>query len=958
MQQMIRVLSQISRFFCCILQQVYFWSIACVFVIPMQAQALLPTWSAKVTPGTDTNYFYPTVNVELTDNLLLTETRTLSQGQCDYFGGLATRICARIAPPRPRLYPGDKGFDINNPEKNEPRVNYGNATGVEGNPRVQLCAYEDPCDAGDPPNGNCTVHSGSPYHEKTPRDQVIGGSTTSLIGATTGLLSTSSVQAVAMTLGPLGVALVSAAGAILGAIVSALIGSYNHIVRGTLGCVDIPIAPLPPAWSHNLWKITYVPNPDISLADSKDQDSTIPKGGITFFDPVMKVVICKDSTVSPAIKLLRCAEPNAVVQETLFLNANLAHKVTTAGEVLYEDCKKSNTVIENEDPRTFCSRISRSRPHQVCVFKKATEGGGNKDILLACAMRPGWMPKPTLSRVEDPFLGPKLALTYPGYPSETINLQEDPAINDGNPKTMPDPAWNRDCGYLQQVKFCAQRACLTQGLTGECIEYDSALCIVGYDSPYGVARNTKDNAAVAGYPNTKNQAFNSWVYSPPQCFQYDFLTGRCLNYAGRPNGGVCCANTASGTGGLVTNCQGIKPPFVNSEGQCIEYVRNVTNDDYFVDSSPIKALSPEDQAKCAQDRTLVDTVTGLDCRPKVSLTPLSPKEAGMCIDLPRNQGILVKNGEYSGTYTVPENCGRIQVRLWGGGGAGYVKDGNDGNDRAGTSAAHAVWQLNVTPGEAIALRIGKGSGASSSQGSPSSISHVFNGVSETLTVEGGPDAPINGKGPINDKANWKWNNSKCSETDSYASCYIDPQTRDGIAGQYSGHYVRGPGGGNSPYPPAIVNAKKDYDEEGIYLGCNGKAVVPVARSDAYELPPESKNWTLDSWPYRWPGAGGCSFDDKNGWGHGTAGRAEIKCIGGIGISGQANCVATNNYYYRTKLVDRTLGRQRYFVCNLPATAHGARAPNTACIESNIPNALTTIERNNTDPPMCQNGHWD
>lgn len=970
MQQITRVVCWIKKRCFCAVRTFFMMGVAVGISVPWVAQALPVGYSATVAPSPNSTYWSPELKVTLDNGMPPSNdsvSRNLGPGECSYMGWLATRICARITLPIGPRYPGDKGYDSDNPDNNKAKKNYGNNTGPEGNPRVQLCAYVDPCDGGDPPDGSCTINSHSPFHHNTPRENVLNNKDLIILGAVSG----------AVLVGTAGLGVVAVAPAIAFAyMIKAIMKNYNHVVMDNLGCVDISLAPLPPAWVHNAWTLQYAPNPNVEIGTNVDARTLRVTGGVSFFDPITAVKICRDKRVSSSVVLLSCGDPNSILQETLLLDPNVANKKEVLGssptEYVYEDCKESTVALEDGSKRTYCARIMTAKPDKVCVFKKGDASTNFKDIMIKCIDRPGWMPKPLLFLEPDSVTSGKyqVQLKYPGYDSESLVLREDPAVKNNTPYSQLNPSWTANCGYLQQVEFCLKRPCKTEVFqttpSGEqtpasCSEYESSYCVHGFDAPYGVAVTTKSGAVIAGYPNIRQPAYKGWVYNPAQCFQKDFATGKCINYAGKPNGGVCCD-------AQLDNCLGVPAPFTNSDGACIQYVRNTTNDEFWIDSSSIFAPTSDAQSKCAMDRSYMDpqnTGTNVDCRPKVSIRPLEPREAGMCIGLPESEGILLKNGPYAGVYTVPPGCNRIQVRLWGGGGVGHSQDNGDAWDHSGGSGAYAMWELGVSEREQIQVNVGQGAQTEGggANGRNSTISHWFGSTQQIFTVPGGggstdgekcPYATTAGKykGGQLDKRSWRWNSDACttdSAQKSMASCYIYPETRDGIDGVCNGHSSRGPGGGQIPGglgPTACIRG----------------STATLMFSELSPIPGEDSSWDDKTWPFRWPGAGGCTFDDHyDGKGDypGSNGRVEIRCIISGLVGGQNKCLANPHYRYHTRLADPIMKRQRFFDCNLPETLHGERAPTEACVEDRSPApVIAQYERVNADPPICQNGVWD
>ncbi len=919
---------------------------AITLIFPQNSYALAPTWSVDVTPGDDSNFKFPSVKVKIKRELD-SVTRTLTHGECSFMGIIAIRVCARIVKPIGEKRPGDKGYSLTDPNANLARSNYGNSTGVEGNPRTQICAYEDPCDAGDPANGKCFGSDNkSPFYEHQSRETAISD---------TNLIISTSVTIIGMA---------------MAMAIQTILKYYNHIVVSTLGCVDIPIAPSPTEWCNNCWNVHFLPLPKMEILPSA-----------TFFDPTIKVTTCKKSAKDNAVTacvctvsdtnntLADCSVPGTVVKpdlikETFTLNANDAHKkVDGLGMPLFQECATSN---DGADSREFCASVTTERPQEVCASIR-NPNSQNKLIKVGCFPRPDWMIKPTIKEVGLLNGGETIRVTYndkAGTVRGTLDLTEDAALVDGDPATTPTLAWTSNCGYLQQIEFCITRPCAeyntvsttvngvtTKVSTGVCKTYDTKSCISGYESPYGVAINTSSNTVISGVPNIMAPFLgNQWIYNPPHCYQRDQNTKDCLNYADLKDGGVCCSATAK-------NCPNIVGPYLNPDGSCAQYVRNtlvnnVVTDNYKLDTSPI-------DPNCTTNRSVV-TTPGTSCQPKVSIRDLTPEEAGMCINLPSSNGVLIKNGSASGVYRVPDNCGRIKVRMWGGGSAGAADQGDDGDDYVGASAAHVDATLRVSSGQNINYVVGSGgNGDRGRPGSDTYFTSVDNPQQNYINAKASPGYRVEGKNNISD---WRWNNVSCKAPGDALNtpespCYIK-RIRDGIAGYYQeDEGGRGTAGGNVPdscfysigdgaekkwmirgntnrsglvcteadndipFPPGFGGDFTNGDSN--YIGCIRYPSYVPHRSETNFIPEEPTEAEIKAtgWPFAWPGAGGCSYDgdDSEPWGYGADGRIEISCVGGQYSGSQADCAAINK---RLKYFDDSKGKYIYYNCHLPAAKHG------------------------------------
>ncbi len=926
--------------------------IAYCFLGLSNANALVSWWDATVTESPNSSYFRPLVNINIERNGGLSGyTAQLGNGDCSFMGPVGVRVCARIEMPKGQLLPGDKGYDPNHPEKNAPGVNFGNDTGLQGNPRVRMCVFEDPMDGGD------TNPDYEPYNhdENKKADIPESAAMTGFEGAAIGVGATAAVTGTivaasaagaavgytaagiaAATMGPVGIVVAAtiliAAGTMV--LVAVLQEHHNHVVVGVLGCADVPISPLPPVWRNNAWKVTYYPDPDISISNDSGRIAT-------FFDPYVKVRVCKDSSVtSGRDKIISCSDSKAVdiSGSPFIINPNDQHQVPDPNHAnaippitLFED---SVTV---PDGRKFIANISVDNPKKVCVYKQLSSTGNR--VLINCFPRPGWMPKPTIA--DGGYNnGQSLIVSYPSRtlnaPPVPIKLTENPGYA-GNGITFV-MGWTSDCNYLQQVRFCISRPCNDASITDTtCPQFKPEACISGYEVPnLMVVADTKTNNAIQGPPNQMSNSIGSYIYSPPQCMQKD-NNGYCLNYntsclkydATNTNclipladgsGGQCCTAPPI-AGGQSPNCPGVSGPYTGSGGTCLQYVRNVPTgqDIYWYNSSYIN--NSDGACDNASSNSAQNQVTSShDCRPVNTLRPLTPEELGMCISTPDSRNTYIKNGKYSdvrctsssagctvsnnnqyvdasgnvvnklksediknadsititktvsGTptffmgnfpsfpttttekkygnsygnvtndkYIVPPGCGKIVVRMWGGGATGRWTEGDGTSNRtayAGGSGGYAKLELKVTPGQTLDLTIagnappatGCGSGCSSIgyDGDNTSISYGgYNSagfIRYTLSVPGGmmrgDISPISVKNVLTNSI-WSDGNKCSTNLSSDATCKI-LEYKDGNTIGFINHGSRGLGGGLVPIKGCWNSAGGINNVFGVYIVNGGQ----------------------------------------------------------------------------------------------------------------------------------------
>lgn len=224
---------------------------------------------------------------------------------------------------------------------------YGNSS-----TRPQLCAYEDPCDGMDPPNGNCIGSSSynGPYHQNSSKADILPWE-------------------------PLRYS-------ILGSMVGGITSKYNHIVTRNVGCIDRKIGPIPPTWSNNAWFNNSLPIPTFEQASPS-----------VFESPRIKVKVCKDGA-----QIVACSVTTAVedTSASVILNPN-QNAGSNPQNIPYKDCKTTNDGGANSFGRQFCASITTSEPDKIKIVQ-VTDGVESDVISLD---RPGYIPKPVVTATPD-----------------------------------------------------------------------------------------------------------------------------------------------------------------------------------------------------------------------------------------------------------------------------------------------------------------------------------------------------------------------------------------------------------------------------------------------------------------------------------------------------------------------------------------------------------------------------
>jgi hypothetical protein len=371
---------------------------------------------------------------------------SLEDGQCD--DRVAMRFCAR------RAFPG---YEKDGTAEN----NYGNKTGATNNPRVQLCAYEDPLDGMD------TTWGSSPYHHNTPNEAMANSTSPAVYGAVFGGF-----------------------GALVGGIVGAIMAKHNHVVVTDLGCVELPVAKGPPPFCNNCWHTKYTMPPFIGLGYES-----------TFFDPKVTLNFCfKNKTVKGiATKESVKCEINKTTKE---ITPNLNTITLSPVGPSYKAAKAVNFTYnqngeEVRDQREFSAEISTGNPSQICVFMtKNISGTEIAPVAQGCVQRPGYMPMPLMSRSPASTIEePRISVTFKEGSSEKIEVSQSTAN------------LNNACKTLNQITICAERKCIDGGdaSLGSCTTWDDKVCLIGYNTvPLVVADGIKNIPIAAGVKPPNN----------------------------------------------------------------------------------------------------------------------------------------------------------------------------------------------------------------------------------------------------------------------------------------------------------------------------------------------------------------------------------------------------------------------------------------------------------------------
>lgn len=686
-----------------------------------------------VCPSNSSTYLDPKVQVIYKD-AILTHKATLSVNECKwtYFVGFPIRVCARRA-----------------------------SAGKYGNPAnfPQLCAYEDPMDGMD------TDPLSSPFHKNVPYDDGLTVAQTALIGTSVGLGAGVVAASFAGPLLPIIVGL----GAGVGALVGAIMENFNHVVIRELGCVPMPIGPMPPSFCNNCWDRNALPDPSLFMASTS-----------TFLKPSTILRICKVDNGDGTFSVEKCnsdKEYSTNLIEDVLLTPKAPDSynpdsplLPASGKCPYGDDKYCGEYIvdsidpvnpryvpvyndckESSDGREFCAKITVEQPEKICFYQEKTItllfGSINNEKFLGCIPRPGYMRKPKVESVGS-FSEPAIKLSYED--GQSIILKEDPGLYK-KPPFRSDEYKGQTCKFMHQIEFCTHRQCNSWNKDSYgnpiCEIFDPKVCMTGYStsplvavsnptttSPMGEIINSKPNIYLQAGTIFNNSEANKegagnlkesfeipvWVYDPAYCYQRD-AAGRCINYSG-----MCKSNT--------------EPDFIN--GVCINYkndyssafaikpgstntilATNYTEDPYFINPSlgMVRPMQAEESNMCV----------GIPLPPGNSFiyTNPNPAESGISYviyDEKSNSEILQSASGISPTslsinykpvskqyeYTVPSMCNKMQFEITGSGSAGRWKSSGDASseEHPGGGGAYIKGTISVTPGEKLYVRVARGGG--------------------------------------------------------------------------------------------------------------------------------------------------------------------------------------------------------------------------------------------------------
>ncbi len=651
-------------------------------------------------------------------------TFTLGPNQCE--GYSTNRFCARIVYPGPRY--DDNGMKIDGSKED----NYGNITAENGLGKPQLCAYEDPTDGMD------TEYNYNPYHEGATNPNALdvadSAATGALIGGAAGL---SGGPLVMFTVGA-----GAAAGALIGTATGLISQTYNHIVSTNIGCIDLKISEIPPAFSNDAWhNQKFYPFPTIQL----DKDST-------FESTKVNVYICKKNG-----ELVRCRrdEDGEIVNGNGDLDFKIAdEKTLTLTALSFSDS------FTADDGREISVEMRPEHPGKIYAYAEIP-GSDERERRYDSLHLPGYMPIPVVSTGEEDdninFSNPgiKIEIPYDGRATDEVIIRFDKAIYD----IPPDPtAEAHACASAGAMEFCAEVQCLdwidsldangdpiyvggnpSSGIKQICNEWDDRICLTeGYNTapiamvdhqsvilqkapnrkitkntPFDNARQNRefDDGELIPPPLTTVEKYDIWIYDPPVCYALT-SEGNCNNYSGQ--------YTFSFNGGFdYINDYGTGTPFaINNTGTPTgnPLLDNVNTEDPY----GLKRAMKYTTCGNSSDPGCITPCPNGDasaCRdaPTEQLRDLNAKELGFCPRVPADMTTYyfdIDTQTYPYPYKVPRNCNEIEIKLWGGGGGGGQDlDSNANSDdvgNAGGGGAYVTATLSVDEGDIHELTVGKG----------------------------------------------------------------------------------------------------------------------------------------------------------------------------------------------------------------------------------------------------------
>lgn len=704
---------------------------------------------------------------------------------------------------------------------------YGNTSG-----EPKICAYEDPCDGMDPPDGNCAVHSEEgPFHENTPNNEAMSVAKAAKWGAVGGA-----------ALGPAAAAF----GAALGAMVAGIMSHYNHVVVTNIGCMPRRIGPIPPTWTNNAWFNNNIPDPTfVEQSDSKfgsikykmkwctksatddhqvaclmaaDADFEACPSGTSNCDRCLvaaKGTRCERSVIlNPrACKVPNASDPNlcTTAYSDKTQPAMVSSGVESNDNAYYRDCKSigyyNSSKPADSTRRKYCLSVTKEEPQKVTATMTAYFGGPDSDAETApnpaetiqmaklSFKRPGYIPVPTL--VESASSKPTAVKVDLSLRGETITLEEDPWLitkvppqnskkdSAGNPVAMSTSgatAWQKN-GSLHNIKFAISRPCV----------------------PGSMKKSTTASVAAA--------ADNTLAKTAPVGSEYcDKFSKAYICVDGYDTGPYTVSDKS-------TNFAIQAPPNVLK-------VKNVAFNNNNKMATPEPATSTSAQQVAYIKDVYISEATNNTIRPITNL------EAGLCLDIASAVTEYTTPGSY--TYTVPEFCRELKVDVWGAGGAGKFVPGQTGvgNDNTGGAGGHVYGNATLDPVLNYEVGVVVGAGGQT-MGADGTNSVIVLGI-----AEGGDTLA-----------------SAVANAGAGSSATGGAGSRNGLAADFT--VVNGPSGQSTTSIPAVAGPAAD----GSTAQSAGQCGANMAGT--YQAP---------------FGGGGCSKDDGDGaWGKGGDGKVQMSC---------------------------------------------------------------------------------
>jgi hypothetical protein len=622
-------------------------------------------------------------------------------------------------------------------------------------------------------------HDGNPLKSPFHHNTPREGAMSAREGARTGAIVGVAAGAI---FGPIGMAIGAALGAAIGALTAVITSHYNHVVWRDIGCVNFPLAPHPPAFANGAF-FGNVPHPTVTVAP-----------GATFEEPTLQLRVCQNPLSIPAGQGVVCNPTDTANNQTV-----ATYTVTPRKDSLYEDCvananalsghnkvsaikacKYESCVVPSQIGRQYCATVQTHTPDKVCLYHK----DGDRYHYVKCVDRPGFMPIPEVSAPHDSERGAPVIRVRLGSGAavQTVDLTED--AGKYTFPADPDPDWTADQGVLHQVPVRAVREC--------------------------IARST-DRSTAPDY-NPANPALS---VLPTACVQWQSKV--CLD--GYESAPMVAINSAT---------ESILDVPKNNFYAAGSTIPNTVGPDISLDIDAYAYVA--DPANPANNLTSVTEV----------LRPLSPRELDLCVPIPPSD-VVYEYATGTRTFTVPDNCEQIDVRLIGGGGSGHAKQGDDGRcltHFSGGAAANGHWRIEVNPGETLTVFVGSGSNAGSVHGQDT---YLARGGSRIVTAGGG-----------------------------FGQYLAEP----GISMFFGGADSSAENGGRRTiHMPGIVTERAD-SRDGEHGKCNWGlgASGPGGGTHVRSCRHGSRSSTA--------GSGGCTYDehDDEPWEYGGHGRAFINCI--------------------------------------------------------------------------------